>query len=421
VAERVTAGSPATGRLRAWLGSIDASTWWVRVISIWALTRIIATAGFVWAASIQGPTPWSATGHPGYFEFIDTWDDEWYRRIFQHGIGHDPGYPTHLPTFPNGAVQQNAWAFMPGFPLLVRLFTILTGGLVSWQVLAPTISLILSFGLALMMFKVFRLKLDDSTSLWAVTLFGFWCASPVLQTGYAESLGLLLLACGLYFLMQHRYLAALPWLVGLSITRPGMVSFAAMLAGMWIVRWFKHRRGTDEFDPKERWGLAGLTVASGFLGLLWPIIAWIFTHRADAYTVTELAWRVVDPHAHLVLFEGWVHLGQRWWGDFWAPMFVLLVMGVSAWVLFTKPMRQLGNELRLWVAAYLLYLFLVFNAQSSTFRILMPAFPLIAGVAIYSRDWRRWQKIFLLILMAASQVVWLRICWVFASPDFTPP
>lgn len=395
--------------------------WWLQVGLLWALTRLVSTLGFLWAASVQGPTPWNAVGHPPYFDFLDTWDDEWYRRIFQHGIGHDPGYPTHLPTDVNGAVQQNAWAFMPGFPLLIRLITILTGGLIPWSVLASSVSLLLSFALAIMVYQVFRIKLDHATSLWAVALFGFWCASPVLQTGYAESLGLLLLACGLYFLMQHRYVAAVPWLVGLSITRPGMVSFAAMLAGMWLVRWFKSRRGSEEFPSVERSKLAALTALSALLGVVWPIFAWIVTRRPDAYTATELAWRVVDPHAHLVLFEGWLHLGQRLWGDFWAPMFVILAMAIATWLLFTAPMRRLGNELRLWTAAYLFYIFAVFNPQSSTYRILMMAFPLVGGFAIWSSGWRRWQKVVWVLLMIAGQILWLKTCWVFAHPDFTPP
>jgi len=417
VAERVAAGTSKTSLTAAFLRQ----SWWVQVLQIWLASRVIATIGFIWAASAQGPTPWSTAGHPNYFDFLDTWDAEWYRRIFYNGLGHDPGYPTHLPTGPEGAVQQNAWAFMPGFPLLIRLLTMLTGGLIEWKFLSQIVSLLLSFAVALVIYQLLRIKLDHKTALWSVTLIGFWCASPVLQTGYAESLGLLLLAGGLQQLMRHKYVAAIPWLVGLSITRPGMVSFAAMLAGMWVVRWVKDRRGTEGFPVLERWKLAALTALSALLGLAWPIFAWIVTGRRDAYTVTELAWRVVDPNAHLVLFEGWLGLGERLWGAFWAPMFVLLCMALAAWLLFTKPMRQLGNELRLWTAAYLLYIFAVFNPQSSTYRILLMAFPLAAGFAVWSRDWKLWQKLFWICLMIAGQVLWLATCWIFAHPDFTPP
>jgi hypothetical protein len=404
--------------IRCWF---EQRSWWAQTLLAWALTRIVATAAFLWAASIQGPSHWSPTAHPGYFDFLNIWDVEWYHRIFTAGLGHEPGYPSVLPTYPDGSVKQNAWAFMPGFPLLVRALTWITGGAVEWKYLAPSISLLLSFGLAIMMYKIFAIKFDHATSLWAVALFGFWCASPVLQAGYAETLGLLLLAGGLYFLMQHRYLAALPWLVGLSITRPGMVSFAATLAGMWVVRYIKHSRGKDDFSSKERWGLGGLALASAALGLAWPVVAWIATGRSDAYTASELAWRMVTPNPKLVPFDGWLTLGASLWGDFWAPMFLLLLLGIAAWVLFLPSVRRLGNELRLWVAAYLAYVFVFFNPQSSTFRILLPAFPLVAAFALKTRGWGASSKWFVLIGLTITQLIWLAICWVYVNPDYTPP
>ena len=396
-------------------------SWWVQVLLAWLLTRVVSTGAFIWAASIQGPSYWSPTPHPNYFDFLNIWDVEWYQRIFAGGLGHEPGYPSVLPTYPDGSVKQNAWAFMPGYPMLVRALTFLTGGVIEWKYLAPTISLLLSFVLALLIYRIFSLKFEHVTALWAVTLLGFWCASPVLQAGYAESLGLVLLAGGLYFLMQHRYLLALPWLVGLSITRPGMVSFAAMLAGMWVVRFIKAQRGQVDFPPRERWGLGALPLASGALGLAWPVVAWLATGRSDAYTATELAWRVVTPHPKLVPFEGWLSLGASIWGDFWAPMFLLVVFGIAAWLLFLPSVKLLGNELRLWVAAYFAYVLLVFNPQSSTFRILLPAFPLVAALAFKTRGWGASSKWFLLIGLTITQLVWLAICWVYVNPDFTPP
>jgi hypothetical protein len=395
--------------------------WWLQVLLAWLLTRLVATGAFLWAASIQGPSYWSPAPHPSYFDFLNIWDVEWYHRIFSGGLGHAPGYPSVLPTYPDGSVKQNAWAFMPGFPMLVRLFTWITAGAVDWKFLAPTISLVLSFALALMMYKIFAIKVDHATSLWSVTLFGFWCASPVLQAGYAETMGLLLLAGGLYFLMQHRYLAALPWLVGLSITRPGMVSFAAMLAGMWVVRFVKHARGQDDFSLKERWGLGALTFASAGLGLAWPVVAWVATGRTDAYTASELAWRMVTPNPKLVPFEGWLTLGATLWGDFWAPMFLLVILGITAWVLYLPSVRKLGNELRLWVGAYLAYVFIFFNPQSSTFRILLPAFPLVAALALKTRGWGASSKWFVLVGLTVTQLIWLAICWVYVNPDYTPP
>lgn len=398
-----------------------ATKWWVRVLLVWGLTRVVSTLAFFWADSIQGPSYWSPIAHPAYFDFLNVWDVEWYHRIFDGGLGHTPGYPLHLPALPDGTVQQNAWAFMPGFPMLVRLVWWLTGSSLDWKVLAPTISLLLSFAMALMFYKVFRLKFDAKVALWGVTLFGFWATTPVLQAGYAETLGLLFLAGGLYYLIQHKYLHALPWLIGLSITRPGMVSFAAMLFGMWIVRWVKHRRGQVFFAMGERVKLGALTVASGVLGLAWPIIAWIATGRMDAYTITELSWRYTSSNAHLILMDGWFGIGDLLLGKNWGWAFVVFAISLGTWVQFSKSVKMLGNEMRLWNGAYFLYLLLVFNPQSSTFRILMPAFPLMAALAYKTRNLKLSTKVLVLVAMALLECVWLAICWVYVNPDYTPP
>ena len=415
---------PARSRLaRIWQNL----AWWAKVLLVWLGTRIVSTLGFLWASSQQGPSYWYQNAHPAYFDFLNIWDVEWYQRIFAFGLGTLPGYPIQLPLSDIGAVQQNAWAFMPGFPMLVRAATWLTGGVIPWKFLAPTLSLLLSFALAIAVYKVFSLKLDTGTSLWGVALFGLWCASPVLQTGYAETLGILFLAWGLYFLIQHRYLASMPFLVGLSLTRPGMVSFALSLAGMWLVRWFKARSAQaqgevgQEFPLKERFQLLALTAASAVLGLLWPLIAWIATGRADAYTATELAWRSTDPHASLHLMEGWIQLANNTFGPIAGLLAICVGLGLVVWLMFTPSVQRLGNELRLWIGSYFLYLLLVFNPQSSTFRILMPAFPLAAALAFKTKDWPRWLKASMIAVLIVLQLVWLSICWVYVEPDFTPP
>ena len=45
--------------------------------------------------------------------------------------------------------------------------------------------------------------------------------------------------------------------------------------------------------------------------------------------------------------------------------------------MFTPAVKRLGVDLRFWVASYALYLLAVFFPQSSTFRLLMPMFPLL--------------------------------------------
>ena len=60
---------------------------------------------------------------------------------------------------------------------------------------------------------------------------------------------------------------------------------------------------------------------------------------------------------------------------------LVLLVAVFAILLFSPAVRRLGVDLRFWVAAYSLYLLAVFFPQSSTFRLLMPLFPLLGAIA----------------------------------------
>jgi len=374
---------------------------------------------FLLTAKLQGNNYWTKA-QPNYFDFLNIWDAEWYQKIYDFGLGQLPGYAFELPVNASGNVSQNAWAFMPGFPMLVRALNLATG--IEWKFLAPLTSTALSFVLALVIYKIFVLKFSSEVALWSILLFGLSPASPVLQVGYAETLGLVLLACGLYFLMRHRYFAAAPFLVALSITRPGMVAFAMMLGGMWLVRHFKASRGQGEFPSAERIKLAGLTAFSGLLGFAWYFFAGWATGRADAYLATELAWRAgATGHAKLVPLEGWLISSNWYFGQVFGPVLLVAALAVTTWLMFSPGVKSLGNELRLWVGAYFVYLLLVFFPQSSTLRILLPVFPLFAALGTSTVKASRGLKIALMAVLIFCQLTWLVTCWMYTAPDTTPP
>ena len=68
--------------------------------------------------------------------------------------------------------------------------------------------------------------------------------------------------------------------------------------------------------------------------------------------------------------------------------------------------------------AYALYLLAVFFPQSSTFRLLMPMFPLLGVLAVPRSTVYRaasWPS------SSAAQWVWLYYCWWVNGYDWTPP
>ncbi len=80
--------------------------------------------------------------------------------------------------------------------------------------------------------------------------------------------------------------------------------------------------------------------------------------------------------------------------------------------------RRLGIEMRLWVVSYSLYLLAVFFPQSSTFRLLMPMFPLLGAVA---QPRSRVYRVAVVAASLALQWGWLLVCWRVDGYDWTPP
>ncbi len=391
------------------------SRWWMRVLAVYLASRVVTTTFLLILANAQGQNQWTAA-HPGYFDFAAIWDGRWYN------IVSIAGYPSSLPTVDGVHVTENAWAFMPGYPALVNVLQFLTR--MPWPVAAVLVSAAFGAGAALIFYRLLRrLHFSASTSLFAVVLFCVAPVSPLFQLAYAESLYIFLLALALYLLVDRRYVALFPVVTVMSFTRPSGLAFALALAMHVAYRWFARR--TDPFPVRDRVLSISLTVFTGLAGLAWPALAGVVTGSWSAYTDTELAWRApYIGYVHLVPFVSWFQ-GADWWFGYmlgvpgWLGIACLvLILAIFAIALFSPAVRRLGVDLRFWIAAYALYLLAVFFPQSSTFRLLMPLFPLLAVVAIpRSKVYRAG----LVVLFLALQVGWLLVCWGVDGLDWSPP
>ncbi len=99
-------------------------------------------------------------------------------------------------------------------------------------------------------------------------------------------------------------------------------------------------------------------------------------------------------------------------------MLLVLVLVLFAAALFTPWVRRLGVDLRFWSASYAVYLLAVFFPQSSTFRLLIPLFPLLGAVA---QPPSRIYRTAIVLLSIVGQFGWLYICWWSNGYDWTPP
>jgi Gpi18-like mannosyltransferase len=388
--------------------------WWAKVIVIFAASRVVTTVIMLGFANVQGRTYWTGP-KPDYFAFAAIWDSDWYRIVSL------AGYPAQLPIGGDGHVAQNAWAFLPGYPAVVRAFLLIG---IPFEYASVIVSLAFALGAALLFFKLMARVLPSGTALFAVVLFCTAPLSPILQVGYAESMQLFFLFLALLLFQDRRYYLMIPVIGIAALTRPSGLAFAVML-----LLHLTHRfvtRARDPFPWRERIAVIVAGLASAFLGLLWPLVAWIGTGVPSAYTDTELAWRVgYIGYQDLLPFAPWVQ-GAQWWlnwiqfpaANIVGPIVLVIVVALFALLLFTSPLRRLGVDLRVWMAGYAVYLLAVFFPQSSTFRLFMPFAPTLGALAIPRSPVYRGA---LVALGIAGQVGWMAICWYYASPDWTPP
>ncbi|HSU47786.1 MAG TPA: hypothetical protein VLJ40_12815 [Arthrobacter sp.] len=381
--------------------------WWLQVTGVYAGARLVSAWIFMAAALHQGANPWFPP-KPDYWNFINIWDARWYGQVIANG------YPSVLPTDAAGNVQENTWAFYPLFPALAGGLSHLTG-------LNPAASLTLvamvsGWAAALVVYALFRQKASHAPALWGVSFFSTFPVSAVLQVPYAEPLSLLLLAGALLLLVRRQYLWAIPVVFLLCLSRPVGVPFAAMMGLLLVFHAISHVRnsrkgGADEaaHSVGDLAALTGLTAVAGISALAWPAAAWAATGDPQAYTKTETVWRGQD----LVPFKPWFDTGVELFGPVLGIVAPLVFTALFAAMLFLPPVARLGVELRLWCACYMGYLLVFLHPQTSTFRMLLPLFPLALGAAFLSRS--RAYRGTVMVMFLLLQIVWIVWLWAWAQ------
>lgn len=399
----------APTRVHVWLGAVGAraaglfmsAPWWAQALIIWLASRLW---GFVLFSVVDRQAPDGPWGQSplGYSSFVSIWDGQWYEKV------HDAGYPTELPRNATGTVAANQWAFYPLFPMVVRLITGATG--LPWEFAGPTVALVAGFAAAPLILGLFREFLGSRDALWALAVVAFGPASPVLQTAYAESLHLALLAAALLLVLRGHSVAAAGTILLMCLTRPAGVPFAAALGLTWFIRSVLRVGGgrpgglTGWLRLLDKW--FWLALWSCGCALLWPALAWWATGDVGAYTDTETAWRGTS----LVPFEPWLRLGNRFFGVGLGWLAVLVLVGLFALIVTTRVVREtLPLIAWMWVVCYAVYLLAFLHPQSSTFRLLIPVFVVAAPlVAVSESKAYRWG---LVIVGALLQLVWVGYLW----------
>ena len=387
--------------------------WWVQVLAVVIAARAVTTGILLFFAANQRENAWTGAA-PSYPEFATIWDGHWYRIIAGWG------YPTELPITDGGHVGENAWAFMPVFPMAVRALMAVTG--LDFAIVAVAVSVICSTVAALLFFRLMVQFLPHGSALFAVALFLTNPVAPILQLGYAEAMHAMLLTWALLLLTRRSYWAMAPIVVIMALTRPSGLAFALAMGLHVVHRWWT--RKADPFPRHEAIASIAVTGIAGIAGFAWLLIAAAVTGSLTAYTDTELAWRsAYIGYGPLVPFAGSFQ-GAVWWAErAGAPagvgivLLAVLIVAMGAAV-FSPWMRRLGVDIRFWVASWLLYLLAVFFPQSSTWRLLLPAFPALGALAVPKSPVFR---VVLIAVFLVGQWWWIDGMWAVSETDWTPP
>jgi len=382
--------------------------WWAAVLVLYAVSRLLTTAlmlALFIAATVGHWEFASPRMNPTFFTFSGSWDGSYYSQIVEQG------YPTSLPLDSDGSVQQNPWAFLPLFPLIVRGLMFVTG--LGFYPAGFTVAILFGAAASVVLFRLVAARAGVSSAFWATAFFCFSPLSFVLQIAYAETLFFFLMFAALLAMIQRRYWLMVPFGVAAAFTRPGALALPLALAIVLVVRFFRARRGTDAFRPREPLSIIVSGAVMAVAGMAWPIIAAIVTGTGDAYVSTELSWWTgFIGKVAFVPLTPWFLLSWRYLSILGALIVIGIVAGYT-WILTRPSVRALGTEVIAYAASYGLYLFAVFLPQQSTFRLLLPLAPL-AGARGLTRH-RKVRKAALLTCIALQPVA-LVLLWFIGYP-----
>lgn len=389
-------------------GRILGMPWWAAVTAMFVVGRIVSTLFLLWYAGHQNANPWTSAD-PSIWDFASIWDGRWYNLIATLG------YPTVLPHDPSGHVIENAWAFLPLYPMVVKFVMAATG--LAWNYAAVGVSVLCALAATLVFYRLMIRFLNKDQAFFAVVLFSLAPVSPLFQVAYAESMQILLIAIALLLLVRRNYLSIIPVALLLGVTRPGALALALTLALHFVYRMWGSRRRS--FRWGERWRVIAAIVAAGLGGFEWMLIAGWVTGLPNAYLQTELAWRA--PYIgwkELVPFTPWIEATQWWWHGL-AGWLILAAVVLGFVLLLVNPAaKRIGVDLRLWTLSYSVYVFAVFFPQSSTMRILAPLFPALGMFAVPRSKIYRWAAIVVCVLL---QWFWIHFMWAVDGSDWSPP
>jgi hypothetical protein len=205
----------------AWARLRRARLPWVGVAAFLASRVVVAVAGLV-AHQLTPRGPLS-----------QRWDGFWFTYIAQHG------YPRTLltPGFHGAYGRFSEWAFLPGYPLLVRAASALTRLPVGFSALA--VNAVLGLVGSVVLWRLFAEVAGPEVADRASILFWFFPGSVVMSMAYSEPLFLVTASLALLALLRRQW-----WLAGAAAAVAGgtRATGVALVVAAVVAAWPALRR-----------------------------------------------------------------------------------------------------------------------------------------------------------------------------------
>jgi hypothetical protein len=301
--------------------------------------------------AIQGWTPSSLA------DFLSSWDGYWYLQIAEFG------YPTALPVDSAGTVEQNAWAFYPGFPLVVRAVAEVLGTDFVWT--GIVINQLFVLVTVVVITDLVRRMNGQIRSGAAVGVLALMPAASAFGMFYSEAMFVALVAVFLNLLQREMYGWALLPALASAMTRGTGAALSVTLLVTLLLKWRQRPGSQRSATSHVVLALSALGAAAALA--FWPVVAAAVTGRQDALTATYAAWNVQPS------------LGLNWFPLLFTNVyqFIALLCVMAAATIIWQRRHALPPPLQVFAVAYLGVLVLAAAPGSSTVRHLLPLLPLV--------------------------------------------
>ncbi len=331
---------------------------------LWTRLLLLGVAWFGVQMSVSWTYPFPEAARRGWafvpapwLDAFGRWDAHWYLDVASRG------YELRGPL---STVQSNV-AFFPLYPWTVRaLHAVVPGqGEASWFLAAMAVSNAALLGALWLLWRLARDLSDEEAATRTVLYALLFPAGFVLSAPYPEPLFLLLSVASLSAALKGR-----PWMAGilgllLALTRPGGALVAVPLA------WIAFERGGRRLPALIAAALPGVGLAAHATNL------WRVTGDPLGIFHAQAAWgRALTAPWRTLLHPRDFH---PWMGPLEA-LAILLVAGLSAWLLRRKETRALG----IWALVSLLPVLLSGTLLSSV-RFAAVLFPAFLALGILGR------------------------------------